>query len=304
MGVVTTGLSPKLLWPGLNKVFGTAYNEWPDEYSILFDKETSSKAYEEDLSLSGTGLAVLKTEGGGITYDDMRQEFLHRYIHKTYALGIIFTEEFLEDNQYDMNAFFKKAKSLKFSMKQTMEILAANVYNRAFTAGYTFGDGKTLCASDHPTAVGGSFSNMPSVASDLSEASLEQAAIDIAGFKDSRGNLISIMPETLIISKENLFEAERILKSTLQNDSANNAINALRSTGMFRNGAKVNHYFTDPDAWFIRTNCPNGMKMFERKALSFAMDNDFDTSNAKYKASFRVSFGMSDPRGIYGSAGA
>lgn len=304
MGVISSGVSPKLLEVGLNKIFGLAYNEWPDEYKILFDEETSTKAYEEDLSLSGTGLAVLKSEGGGITYDDMRQEFIHRYTHKTYALGIIFTEEFLEDNQYDISAFFKKAKSLKFSMKQTMEILAANVYNRAFSASYTFGDGKALCAADHPTAVGGSFSNMPSVATDLSEASLEQAAIDIAGFKDSRGNLISIMPETLIISKENLFEAERILKSTLNEGTSNNAINALRSTGMFKNGAKVNHYFTDPDAWFIRTNCPNGMKCFKRKPLSFAMDNDFDTSNAKYKAYFRVSFGASDPRGIYGSAGA
>jgi hypothetical protein len=189
-------------------------------------------------------------------------------------------------------------------MRQTKEILAANVYNRAFSGSYLFGDGKSLCASDHPTKVGGSFSNMPTVAADLSEASLEQACIDIAGFKNDRGLSISIMPKSLIMPKELMFDAERILKSTLQSDNANNAINALKSTGMFQSGVKVNHYLTDPDAWFIRTNCPDGMKYFNRVDTEFGMDNDFDTTNAKFKARFRCSFGNTDPRGIYGSAGA
>ena len=196
-------------------------------------------------------------------------------------------------------------------MRQTKEILAANVYNRAFNTSYTFGDGATLIAcangggsTSHPTKVGGSFTNGPAVNADLSEAALEQACIDIAGFKNDRGLLVSIMPKTLIIPKELMFEAERILKSTLQNDTANNAVNALKSTGMFSDGVKVNHYLTDPDAWFIRTNCPDGMKMFNRVDTEFGMDNDFDTTNAKFRARFRCSFGVTDPRGVYGSPGA
>lgn len=305
MGVINTGSFAKALWPGINKWFGEAYKEWPEEYKDLFQIETSKKAYEEDVGVSGYGLAVEKPQGQAISFDDARQGYVMRYYHKTYALGMMITEEMIEDNQYDLTVLGKKeAQALKFSMKQTMEVLSANIYNRAFNTSYTFGDGKALCVSDHPTRVGGSYSNVPTAALDLSEAALEQACIDIAGFKNDRGLAVSIMPDILLISKENMFEAERILKSTLQNDTGNNAINALRSTGMFKGGVKVNHYFTDTDAWFIRTNCPDGMKMFIRKPISFDMDNDFDTSNAKYKASFRVSHGVSDPRGIYGSAGA
>ena len=305
MGVINTGSFAKALWPGLNAWFGQSYKEWPEEYKFLFDEEKSNKAYEEEVGVSGFGLAAEKSEGAGILFDDASQSFVMRYVNKTYTLGFIITQEMIEDNQYDISVIGKsQSKALAFSMRQTKEVLAANVYNRAFSGSYTFGDGKALCVSDHPTKVGGSFSNVPTVSADLSEASLEQACIDIAGFKNDRGLLVSIMPKTLIIPKELMFEAERILKSTQQYDTANNAINALRSTGMFQNGAKVNHYLTDPDAWFIRTNCPEGLKYFNRVDTEFAMDNDFNTTNAQFRARFRCSFGVTDPRGVYGSSGA
>jgi len=302
---ITTGSLAKALWPGINKFYGEAYNEWPTEYTELFAKETDTRAYLEDVGVSGFGLAAQKPEGQPLGYDVAKQGFINRYIHKTYALGFIITEEAMDDNQYNLAVLGKRdARALAFSMRQTKEILGANVYNRAFNSSYTFGDGVELCSLLHPLAAGGTFQNEPTVAADLSEAALEQACIDIADFVNDRGLRVSMMPDKLIIPKELMFEAERILKSTLQNDTANNAINALRSTGMFKNGVTVNHYLTDPDAWFIRTNCPDGMKYIERKATSFGMDNDFDTSNAKFKASFRCSFGNTDPRGIYGSPGA
>jgi hypothetical protein len=311
MGVINTGSFAKALWPGINAWFGQSYNEWPEEYKFLFDEESSRKAYEEDVGVSGFGLASEKSEGSGINYDEASQSFVMRYQNKTYTHGFIITQEMIEDNQYDISVIGKQqSKALAFSMRQTKEILAANIYNRAFNTSYTFGDGTTLIASagggsaSHPTKVGGTFTNGPVVAADLSEASLEQACIDIADFKNDRGLKISVMPKTLIIPKELMFEAERILKSTLQNDTANNAVNALRSTGMFTGGVKVNHYLTDPDAWFIRTNCPDGMKYFNRVNTEFGMDNDFDTTNAKFRARFRCSFGVTDKRGIYGSAGA
>lgn len=302
---INTGSFAKALLPGINKWFGESYKERPLQFPSLFDKETSTMAFEEEVGVSGFGLAALKPEGNPIGYDTAKQGFINRYTHKTYALGFIVTEEAMEDNQYNISVLGKRdARALGFSMRQTQETLGANIYNRAFTAGYTFGDGTILCNSAHPLAAGGTFSNVPAVAADLSEAALEQACIDISGFVNDRGLVIAVMPKTLIIPKELVFEAERILKSTLQNDTANNAINALRSTGMFSGGVKVNHYLTDPDAWFIRTDCPDGMKYFERSALKYGADNDFDTSNLKYKASFRMSFGNTDPRGIYGSAGA
>ena len=305
MPPINTGSFAKALWPGINKWYGEAYKEWPVEFTALFAEEKSTKAYEEEVGVSGFGLAAEKSQGSPVDYDEASQGFTDRYVNKTYALGFIVTEEAMDDNQYNLSVLGKnKAQSLAFSMRQTKEILGANIYNRAFTAGYTYGDGSILCVSTHPNKAGGTFSNVPVVAADLSEAALEQACIDIADYRNDRGLRISMMPDKLIIPKELMFEAERILKSTLQNDTANNAINALKTTGMFKGGATVNHYLTDADAWFIRTNCPDGMKYFNRKETAFAMDNDFDTSNAKFKASFRCSFGNTDPRGIYGSAGA
>lgn len=305
MPPINTGSFAKALWPGINKWYGETYNEWKEEYPELFDRDSSSKAYEEDVGVSGFGLANEKDEGAGLSYDTAMQGFINRYMHKTYALGFVVTQEAMEDAQYNLSVLGKKqAQALAFSMRQTKEILGANIYNRAFDSTYTYGDGKELCATDHPLKAGGTFSNELAVAADISEAALEQACIDIAAFVNDRGLAISIMPKTLIIPKELMFEAERILKSTLQNDTANNAVNALRSVGMFQNGAKVNHYLTDADAWFIRTNCPEGMKYFNRVDTDFGMDNDFDTYNAKFKARFRCSFGNTDPRGIFGSPGA
>ena len=304
MGVINTAAFAEALWPGINKWFGESYAEYPEEYTSLFDMETSTRAFEEDQGISGFGLANETSQGAGIFFDMASQTFKQRYQHKTYTLGYILTQEMLEDNQYDIGILGKReSKALGFSMRQTMEIIAANVYNRAFDTNYTFGDGKALCVSDHPTFVGGSFSNVIGVAADLSQASLEQAAIDIAGFKNDRGLTVAFMPKALIIPKELMFEAERILKSVQESGSANNDVNALRNTGAIPK-VLVNHYLTDTDAWFIRTNCPDGMKGFHRVKTEFGMDNDFDTYNIKFRARFRVSFGNTDPRGIYGSAGA
>lgn len=302
---ITTGSLTKALWPGVNAWYGETYNEFPAEYTDLFTEAKSNKAFEEDVGVSGFGLAVEKSEGGGISYDDARQSFITRYVNRSFALGFIITEEAIEDNQYNLAVLGRRdSKALAFSMRQTREILAANVYNRAFNSSYVFGDGKELLATDHPLYAGGTFANELAVAADLSEASLEQAVIDIAGFTNDRGLKIAILPKTLIIPKELMFETTRILKSELQSDSANNNINALRQMGMFPGGVKVNHYLTDADAWFIRTNAPEGMKYFNRVGNEFKPDNDFDTGNAKFKARFRCSFGNTDPRGLFGSPGA
>jgi len=305
MGLITTGSMTKALWPGVNAWFGESYSEWPVEYTDLFTESKSSRAFEEEVGISGFGLAVEKAEGTGVSYDEARQSYIQRYVNRTYMLGFMITQEAIEDNQYNLAVLGKRdAKALAFSMRQTKEILAANVYNRAFSSTYTFADAKELCATDHPLFAGGTFSNELTTAADLSEASLEQAAIDIGGFVNDRGLKISILPKTLIIPKELLFEATRILKSELQSGGANNDINAIKSAGLFPGGLKVNHYLTDTDAWFIRTNAPEGMKYFNRVETTFGMDNDFDTTNAKFKARFRCSFGATDPRGIYGSPGA
>lgn len=302
---ITSGSFAKALWPGISKWFGETYKEWPVEWVDLFDQEGSTKAFEEDVGISGFGLAVEKTEGGPISFDTARQSYIQRYINRTFALGFIVTQEAQEDNQYNIAALGRRdSKALAFSMRQTKEIVGANVYNRAFNSSYTFADGKEMCATDHPLFAGGTFANELTVAADLSEASLEQAAIDIAGFVNDRGLKISIMPKTLIIPKELVFEATRILKSELQNDSANNAVNALKAMGVFPGGVKINHYLSDADAYFIRTNCPDGTKCKNRVGLDFGMDNDFSTTNAKFRARERYSFGVTDPRGIFGSPGA
>jgi hypothetical protein len=304
MAQITTGSFPAALVPLAVKWYNEVYNEYKAEYPDLFDIEKSTRAFDEEVGVMGFGLASETGQGEAVTYDESRQAFTQRYTHKKYTKGYIVTEEAIDDNQYDISVLGKReAKALAFSMRQTMEVLAANVYNRAFTSGYTYGDGSILCVSSHPLFGGGTWSNVLSVSADLSEASLEQACIDIAGFVDDRGNTISIQPKTLIVSKENAFEAHRILKSILQSDTSYNNANALRDMGAIPGGVKVNHFLTDTDAYFIRTNCPDGMKMKERKATTFGADNDFDTANAKFKASFRVSFGCTDPRGILGSSG-
>lgn len=302
-GIITTASFAKSLWPGINAWYGKAYDEFPVEYTKLFDTFTTKRAFEEDVGYSGFGLAVEKPQGESISYDSERQGFITRYSWVVYALGFIVTREAFDDDLYDMVAS-RKAQGLAFSMRQTKEIVAANVYNQAFTGGPTGGDGLALLVSNHPNMAGGTWSNILSTAADLSEASLEQAAIDIQGFTNDRGLKIAVKPKTLIIPYQLEFEAARILKTVGRVGTDLNDINAIKEMGMFPGGIVVSHYLTDTDAWFIRTNVPHGMKHFQRDADSFGMDNDFDTENAKYKARSRYGFGWTDPRALFGTPGA
>ena len=299
---ITTSSFAKALWPGVNAWYGEKYAEHNVEYTDLFETHSSRKAYEEDMGVSSFGLASVKPQGVAVDYDDAQQGFLTRYTHVTYGLGFIITQEMVEDDLYDVIGK-RRASGLAFSMRQTKEIIAANVYNRAFTAGYTGGDGSILCVTSHPNVAGGTYSNVTTAAS-LSEATLEDTAIAVMQATNDRGLNISLIPQTLIIPPALVFEADRILNSPLRVGTANNDLNALKNMGKFPGGVKVNHYLTSTTAYFVRTNCPDGMKYFERRADSFSMDNDFDTDNAKYKATSRYSFGWTDPRGLWGNAGA
>jgi len=301
-GIITSSSFAKLLWPGLNSIYGKAYNDYPVEWDKLFEKNSSDRAYEEDLGLSSFGLASVKNEGAPITYDTERQGFTSRYNHVVYALGFIVTREIFEDDQYG-KVGAQKAKALARSMRQTKEIVGANIYNRAFDSNYKGGDGVELISASHANVAGGTFSNKIGTAADLSEAALEQAVIDIAGFRDDRGLLIAARPEKLVIPYQQTFEAKRILGADGRVGTDLNDPNVLKDMGLFGN-VVINHYLTDPDAWFILTNVKDGLKYFERRGDQFEMDNDFDTENAKFKATARYSFGWSDPRSIYGSAGA
>ena len=306
MGIITTNNFAKDLIPGVKTWFGQKYKEYPIEYLDIFEKMNSTRAFEEEVGVTGFGLAAIKNEGTGIAYDEQEQGFVSRYTHVTYGLGFIITREMYEDG-IAVTVALRRANSLAFSIRQTKEIVGANILNRAFTAAYTMGsnsDGKELCATDHPNKAGGTWRNELSTPADLSEAALEQACIDIAGFTTDRGLTIAIRPKALIIPQALEFDAYRILESIGQSGTANNDINALRSSGKFPQGIIVNHYLTDTDAWFIKTDCPDGLKYMERRADSFGTENDFDTENAKFKATFRGSFGWSDPRGIFGSPGA
>lgn len=299
MGVINTGTISKAIWPGINAFFGDSYNELPLQWPHLFNKETSDKSYEEDVALSGFGNHAKKTQGQGISYDSMRQGATTRYNHIVYALGFTVTREMMEDVQYELA--FKKAKALGFSCRQTQEIVAANIFNRAFNSSYLGGDGVELCSTAHVNIVGGTWSNELATAADLSEASLEQALINVDGYLDDRGQQIAISGKKLVYPTELQFEAKRILKSTLQNDTANNAMNALGDENL---ELVKNNYLTDPDAWFVLTNSPDGLKCFMRREPEFEKDNDFDTENFKCKSSFRASWGWSDARRIQGSPGS
>lgn len=303
MGVITSGSFAKALWPGVNAWYGKAYNDYQTEWDKLgFDKNSSKKAYEEDVGLSSFGLAAQKAEGAPIQYDSERQGFTTRYQHVVYALGFVVTREAFEDDQYDVVGS-RKAKGLARSMRHTKEIVASNIFNRAFNSSYAGGDGKEMCATDHPNVAGGTFANELATAADLSEASLEQAVIDIAGFRDDRGLLIAAKPKKLILPYQLQFEAHRILKSVGRTGTDLNDPNAIKDMGLFGD-IFTSHFLTDSDAWFIITDVNDGLKYFERRGDQFEMDNDFDTENAKFKATARYSFGWTDPRGIFGSPGA
>lgn len=299
---INSGSFAKSLWPGVNVWFGEKYDEHKVEYTDLFDHNTSRRAYEEDMGTSMFGLAAVKPEGKGISYDTAQQGYLTRYSHVTYGLGFIITREIVEDDQYDVIGKVR-AQGLAFSMRQTKEIVGANVYNRAFNASYTGGDSVSLLNASHPNVAGGTYSNLTTAAT-LSEASLEDLSIDVMQAENDRGFNISLIPQCLVINPELVFEADRILNTDLRVGTADNDLNALKNMGKFPGGVKVNHYLTSSTAYFIRTNCPEGMKYFERRGDDFSMDNDFDTDNAKYKCTARYSFGWTDPRSLFGNAGA
>lgn len=301
-GVITTGTIPKALWPGMHAFWGRDYNEHPQEWKDIFAEEKSDKAYEEDQEVTGFGFAPVKAQGGAISFDSETGGPTKRYVHVVYGLGFIVTREEMDDNQY-VAVSKRRTKALAFSMRQTEEVVAANILNRGFNSSYTGGDAKELLATDHPT-VGGTQSNELTTAADLSEASIEDIGIQIMEAKNSRGHRIAIMPRALIIPPALAFDAERIVKSVKQSGTANNDLNAIKSMGMFPDGVVINHYLTDSDAWFVKTNVPNGLIRFTRRATEFGKDSDFDTENVKAKATMRFSVGWSDWRCIFGSPGA
>ena len=294
----------KELEPGLNALFGMEYERYEGQHAEIYDTEASDRAFEEEVMLSGFGAAPVKQEGSGITFDDAQEAYTARYNHETIAMGFSITEEAVEDNLYDRLAS-RYTRALARSMAHTKQVKAASVLNNAFTAGASAGgDGKALCATDHPLTSGGTFANEPSTAADLNETSLEDFLISIAGFVDERGMIIALRGMKLIIPRQLQFIAERLLVSNLRVGSADNDVNAVKSMGMLPEGYVVNDFLTDTDAFFIKTDAPNGFKHFERLALATNMDPDFDTGNMRFKARERYSFGFSDPRCVFGSPGA
>jgi hypothetical protein len=292
----------KELEPGLNALFGLEYKNYENQHTQIYSIESSDRAFEEEVMESGFGEAPVKTEGAGVSYDQAQEVYTARYTHETIALAFSLTEEAVEDNLYDrLSARYTKA--LARSMAQTKQIKAAAVLNNAFTTSIG-GDGVALCATNHPTLSGPNLSNTLATPADLSETSLEQSLIDIAAFTDERGLKIAVQGLKLIIPKELMFTADRIMKSTLRVGTADNDINAILNKGMVPQGYVVNNFLTDPDAYFIKTDAPNGMKMFERVSMKTGFEGDFDTGNVRYKARERYSFGFSDPRGLFGSPGA
>jgi hypothetical protein len=290
----------KFLWPGLKALFNTTYNDYPKEYAEIFDEVSSDKAYEEYQGMVGLGLARKKAEQSGVYYDSFTQGFNRRVANVAYALGYIVPWEAVKDNQY-MKLTKARTKALARSERQTKEIVAANILNRAFNSSYTYATGKELCATDHITKTGLTYKNELTTAADLSEAAIEQALIDISDFVDERGLRIAAKAKKLIIPKELQFEAKRILNSSLQNDSANNAINALKDVSM---QVCMNHYLEDPDAWFIKTDISEGLIYQNREEPIFENDTDFNSKNLLFTVYSRYNFDAADVRGIFGSPGA
>ncbi len=292
----------KELLPGLNALFGLEYDKYQDEHEAIYETEGSERSFEEETKLSGFAAAPVKAEGAAITYDSAQESFTARYNHETIAMGFAITEEAMEDNLYDsLSARYTKA--LARAMSYTKQVKGALPLNNGFTS-YDSGDGVSLFNTAHPLVSGGTNANRPSVAADLNETSLEDAVINIAAYTDERGLLIACRPRKLIIPSALQFVATRLLETEGRVGTADNDINALRNNNSIPDGYSFNHYLTDIEAWFLITDCPNGMKHFERVALQTGMDGDFDTGNVRYKARERYSFGVSDPLGIYGSPGA
>ena len=294
----------KELLPGLNALFGMEYAKYGEEHAEIFETESSDRSFEEEVKLSGFSAAPVKNEGAAIEYDSAQEAWTARYTHETIAMGFSITEEAMEDNLYD-SLSSRYTKALARAMAYTKQVKAAAVLNNAFIgSGVTYGDGKVLCATDHPLVSGGTNSNTFTVGADLNETSLEAAVIQIAGWTDERGLLIAAKPRKLIVPPALQFVATRLLETEGRVGTADNDLNALRNNGSIPEGYTVNHYLTDTNAFFLMTDVPNGLKHFVRTPMSTSMDADFDTGNARYKARERYSFGVSDPLGIFGSAGA
>jgi len=301
---ITRSQLVKELEPGLNALFGIEYKRYENEHEQIFSIETSDRAFEEEVMLTGFGSAPVKTEGAGMAYDTALESFTARYTHETIAMAFALTEEAVEDNLYDRLSV-RYTKALARSMSNTKQVKAASVLNNGFTGGaFAGGDGVALMSTAHPTAMGPDFANRPVVAADLNETSLEQGIIDIASFTDERGLKVALTARKLVVPKELQFTAERLMKTVQRVATADNDINAIKSMGLIPEGYVVNHYLTDTDAFFLLTDAPNGLKMFNRSPIKTAFEGDFETGNVRYKARERYSFGFSDPRGIYGSPGA
>ena len=293
----------KELLPGLNALFGLEYKKYENEDTEIFDTETSERSFEEETKLATFAAAPVKAEGEGIAYDNAQEAWTARYTHETVAMGFSITEEAMEDNLYD-SLSTRYTKALARSMAYTKQVKAAAILNNGFSASFLYGDGKRLFATDHPLVSGGTNSNRPTTGTDLNETSLEAAVIQIAGWLDERGLLIAAQPRKLIIPTALMFVATRLLQTELRVGVANNDINAIKNNGSIPEGYTVNHYLTDTNGWFLKTDVPNGLKHFERMPLKTSKDGDFDTGNVRYRARARYSFGVSDPLGMYGSPGA
>jgi len=302
-GVISTASHPKALWPGVYDWWGMKYAEHMEEYSDLYEVVTSKQAYEEEVQATGFGLGVVKPEGGPVSYDYEIQGPVQRYVHLTYGLGYKVTLEELQDDLYP-KVSYGRSESNAFSIRQTIENLGVAMYNDAFTGNvFQFATGQALCTTAQPNTTGGTFANALSPGADLTEASLEDMCILAMGLPNDRGLLVSIMPMSLHIARQEFFNAHRIMKSVDQSGNANNDPNILRQINAFPGGIKMNHYLTAPHAWFVRTNCKNGPKWFWRMRPEFGQDNDFDTKNAKAATIFRASAGCTDPRAVLGSNG-
>jgi hypothetical protein len=293
----------KELLPGLNALFGLEYKRYAEEHKEIYETETSERSFEEETKLSGFGAAPVKNEGQALAYDNAQEAWTARYNHETIAMGFSITEEAMEDNLYD-SLSSRYTKALARAMAYTKQVKAAAILNNGFNSAVTYGDGQSLFSTAHPLVSGGTNSNRPSTAADLNETSLEAAVIQISLWTDERGLLIAAKPRKLVVPTGLQFVATRLLDTSLRVGTADNDINALKNNGAIPEGYTVNHWLTDTNAWFLKTDVPNGMKHFVRVAMSTGMDSDFDTGNSRYKARERYSFGVSDPLGVYGSPGA
>lgn len=293
----------KELEPGLHALFGLSYKRYEQQYRDIYEILTSDRAFEEEVALTGFGAAPVKPEGAPIAYDEAGEAWTARYTHETIALGFAITEEAMEDNLYDKLST-RYTKALARSMAYTKNVKGASPINTAFDTNFPGGDGKPLLASDHPLANGGTWANKPAVAADLSETAIEDAIINIAGWVDDRGIPIAVKARRMIIPQQLIFVATRLFRTEQRPGTADNDVNAQRALNVIPDGYRVNNFLTDPDAWFIKTDVEDGLKMFQRVAIKNAMEGDFETGNVRYKTRERYSFGWSDPRTLYGSPGA